>query len=83
MSESLAPLRAAVADLPVVRELLTHTRRTDELDVSLPPGLRAPVLSLLSRPIEEGAKGVAPLLVVTATAREADDPAEARRCLCL
>lgn len=85
MSESLAPLRAAVADLPVVRELLTHTHRTDELDVSLPPGLRAPVLSLLSRPaaggVEAGAKEVAPLLVVTATAREADDLAEALRYL--
>jgi hypothetical protein len=81
MSESLAPLRTAVADLPVVRELLTHTHRTDELDVSLPPGLRAPVLSLLSSPVEDGAKGVAPLLVITATAREADDLAESLRCL--
>ncbi|MBM6547106.1 transcription-repair coupling factor [Janibacter sp. YIM B02568] len=81
MSESLAPLRTAVADLPVVHELLTHTHRTDELDVSVPPGLRAPLISLLSRPVEDGAKGVAPLLVVTATAREADDLAEALRCL--
>lgn len=81
MSESLAPLRAAVADLPVVTELLTHVNRTDELDLTVPPGLRAPVVSLVSRPSDPGAKGAAPLLVVTATAREADDLADALRCL--
>lgn len=81
MSETLTPLRAAVADLPVVTELLSHAHRTDEVDLSVPPGLRAPVVSLLSRPVDPGAKGVAPLLVVTATAREADDLASALRCL--
>ncbi|GAA3605993.1 transcription-repair coupling factor [Marihabitans asiaticum] len=81
MNETLEPLRTAVAEMDVVRRLGEHLVTTDELDISLPPGLRAPVISLLRRPADPAAKGVSPLLVVTSTAREADDVATALRCL--
>ncbi|WP_370894345.1 transcription-repair coupling factor [Janibacter sp. GXQ6167] len=74
MSETnLAPLGARLHDLPVVRTIREHLGSTAELDVVAPAGLRAPLVGALDAP------GVQ--LVITATAREADDMASALRAM--
>ncbi|WP_084342726.1 transcription-repair coupling factor [Janibacter corallicola] len=71
MSSSLTPLLRAIAGLPGVAQLPAHTDSTTELDLVAPRGLRAPTVATLA----EGTP--APRLVITSTAREADDIADA------
>jgi transcription-repair coupling factor (superfamily II helicase) len=51
-----------------------------ELDLTAPPALRPFVIGALAADLEQGGAG-RPVLAVTATTREADDLAEALRCL--
>ena len=69
MTSSLAPLLSAIAGLPGLADIPRHRDGTDRLDIVEPTGLRAPTVATIGgeRP------GAAPRLVITATAREADD----------
>ena len=74
-ASALSPLLSAVEALPGVRDLPAHVGRTDVLDLVAPTGLRAPVLAALA------GRSAGPRLVITSTAREADDLAAALGCL--
>ncbi len=73
MSSSLAPLLSAIAGLPGLADIPRHLDRTDELEIVAPKGLRAPTVAAIGG----GAPGDAPRLIITSTAREADDLAAA------
>jgi transcription-repair coupling factor (superfamily II helicase) len=63
-----------------VNEALTLAREGGEplIDITGPPGLRAPLVGALARSLPEGAGRT--VLAVTATGREAEDLAAALRC---
>ncbi|WP_306512763.1 transcription-repair coupling factor [Janibacter hoylei] len=73
MSASLAPLLNAIAALPGLADIPRHRSASDQVDVVAPTGLRAPTVACIGG---ESAHD-APRLVVTSTAREADDVAAA------
>ncbi|MDQ2849171.1 MAG: transcription-repair coupling factor [Actinomycetota bacterium] len=74
----LDPLLDLLADDPAVRRVLDFRGTADVVDVAAAPGVRAAILSLLTR--DGDAKRV-PLLAVTATGREAGDLADALRSM--
>ncbi|MEO8750759.1 MAG: transcription-repair coupling factor, partial [Allobranchiibius sp.] len=74
----LDPLLDLLADDPAVRRVLDFRGTADVVDVAAAPGVRAVILSLLTR--DGDAKRV-PLLAVTATGREAGDLADALRSM--
>jgi transcription-repair coupling factor (superfamily II helicase) len=66
-----------------VAELSRSSVARGELDVVVPAGARPPLLAAVTRALATAAEpdvGAAPLVVVTATGREADDLAVALRC---
>lgn len=73
MTSSLAPLLSAIAGLPGLADIPRHRDASDVVDVVAPTGLRAPTVALAggTTPAET------PRLVITSTAREADDVATA------
>ena len=73
MTSSLAPLLRAIAGLPGLADIPRHRTATDQVDIVAPTGLRAPTVALAggATPAE------VPRLVITSTAREADDVARA------
>ena len=64
-------LPALLAD-PALADVVATVRRRGALDVTAPPGVRAPLVAAASRE--------RPLVVVTATGREAEELAQAVRC---
>ncbi|MGE9808180.1 transcription-repair coupling factor [Janibacter sp. G1551] len=68
---ALAPLLEALRATPDAARVLEHATATSRLDLVAPPGMRAPLMALLTGGDQPGTHG--PLLVVAATAREADD----------
>jgi len=78
-------LPAVLAD-PAVAEAVGLVQARGAVDVVGPPGVRAPLLAAMtgSRPSgAEPAAGARPLVVVTATGRDADDLAASLRCYLL
>src|SRR5689334_14686855 len=77
---SLTGILDVLARDPAVAGLIAAAgdRGETELDVTGPPGLRAPLVAALSVPPPHGAGR--PVLAVTATGREAEDLANALRC---
>ncbi|MGO1165932.1 MAG: transcription-repair coupling factor [Janibacter sp.] len=69
MTSSLAPLLSAIAGLPGLADIPRHRAESDQVDIVAPTGLRAPTVATIGG----GASGDAPRLIITATAREADD----------
>ncbi|WP_338748502.1 transcription-repair coupling factor [Janibacter alittae] len=69
MSSSLTPLLSAIAGLPGLADIPRHRAGTDQLDIVAPTGLRAPTVATIGG----AAPGDAPQLIITSTAREADD----------
>jgi transcription-repair coupling factor (superfamily II helicase) len=71
---------------PAVAQVTDRARSSvarGELDVVVPHGARPPLLAAVARALAEAAeraRGADPLVVVTATGREADDLAGALRC---
>ena len=76
MTSSLAPLLRAIAGLPGLADIPRHRASSDVVDIVAPTGLRAPVVALAGGDAPD-APDAAPRLVVTSTAREADDIATA------
>ncbi len=74
----LAPLAALVGRSPRVAQVIDRAReRVLDVEVAVPPGARAALTALLAR----GTTGFrAPVLLVTATTREAEDLEAALRC---
>ncbi len=86
---NLTGLLPALLDDPAVRDALGTVRARGELDVVAPAGVRAPLLAAMAGAragdTEDGraarpTKGARPLVVVTATGRDADELAAALRC---
>lgn len=73
MTSSLAPLMSAIAGLPGLADIPRHRASSDEVDIVAPTGLRAPTVALIGGEVPSDA----PRLVITSTAREADDMAAA------
>ena len=69
MTSSLAPLLSAISGLPGLADIPRHRDSSDVVDIVAPTGLRAPAVAIVGG---ESA-GAAPRLVITSTAREADD----------
>ncbi|WP_435200104.1 transcription-repair coupling factor [Janibacter sp. GS2] len=69
MTSSLAPLLSAIAGLPGLADIPRHRAESDQVDVVAPTGLRAPTVATIGGAVP----GEAPRLVITSTAREADD----------
>jgi len=83
---NLTGLLPALLDDPAVRDTLASVRVRGELDVVAPPGVRAPMLAAMAGSMTGASTGgrttkdVRPLVVVTATGRDADELAAALRC---
>jgi transcription-repair coupling factor (superfamily II helicase) len=77
---SLTGILHVLADDPAIATLIDAARqgRAPELDVTAPPGLRAPLVAGVAAAAPTGAGR--PVLAVTATGREAEDLAAALRC---
>src|SRR5690348_13732495 len=77
---SLTGILDVLAGDPAVAALISAARErgSTELDVTGPPGLRAPLVASLAAAAPTGAGR--PVLAVTATGREAEDLANALRC---
>src|SRR4051812_25509881 len=77
---SLTGILDVLAGDPAVGALIAaaRDRGETELDVTGPPGLRAPLVAALAAAPPSGAGR--PVLAVTATGREAEDLASALRC---
>ena len=73
MTSSLTPLLRAIAGLPGLADIPRHRTATDQVDIVAPTGLRAPTVATIAG----DTPGDAPRLVITSTAREADDLATA------
>ncbi len=73
MTSSLAPLLSAIAGLPGLADIPRHRDASDLVDIVAPTGLRAPTVACIGG----DRASHAPRLVVTSTAREADDIATA------
>ncbi|QBF45171.1 transcription-repair coupling factor [Janibacter limosus] len=73
MTSSLAPLMSAIAGLPGLADIPRHRASSDQVDIVAPTGLRAPTVALIGGDVPSDA----PRLVITSTAREADDMAAA------
>lgn len=78
----LTGLLPALLDDPAVAEALASVHARGELDVVGPSGVRPPLLAALAGARPAGTDGPAgrPLVVVTATGRDADELAAALRC---
>ena len=81
-ASSLGPLAAVAAALAgspdVARVLAASAERVVDLDVTVPPGARAALAALVAG--ADGSGWGAPVLVVTATTREAEDLETALTC---
>ena len=85
---NLTGLLPALLDDPAARDALAFVRARGELDVIAPAGVRPPLLAALAGAWPGGApderpeptKRSRPLVVVTATGRDADELAAALRC---
>ena len=73
MTSSLAPLLSAISGLPGLADIPRHRDSSDVVDIVAPTGLRAPAVAIVGGE----AVDAAPRLVITSTAREADDVATA------
>ncbi len=69
MTSSLAPLLSAIAGLPGLADIPRHRSASDQVDVVAPTGLRAPTVATIGG----DDPGDSPRLIITSTAREADD----------
>lgn len=78
----LTGLLPALLDDPAVAEALASVHARGELDVVGPAGVRPPLLAALAGARPAGTDGPAgrPLVVVTATGRDADELAASLRC---
>ncbi len=74
---ALQPMLDLLGQDEAVRRVLAHRRKSDLVDIASAPGLRGPLLALMNRDGDERV----PLLVVTATGREAGDLVTALRTL--
>ncbi|OJV83420.1 MAG: transcription-repair coupling factor [Cellulomonas sp. 73-92] len=82
---NLTGLLPTLVDDPAIAGALAHVRARGELDVVAPAGVRAPLLAAMAgaRAGDGGGrttKDARPLVVVTATGRDADELAAALRC---
>ena len=80
---SLTGVLSLLRQDPAVAAALEHVHARGELDVVTPSGARPPLLALLSGAHGQDdapAPGARPLVVVTATGREADDLVAALAC---
>ena len=69
MTSSLSPLLSAIAGLPGLADIPRHRTTSDQVDIVAPTGLRAPTVATIGGDVP----GDAPRLIITSTAREADD----------
>ena len=75
---NVAGLLPLLLDDPALARAVEAVRARGELDVVGPPGIRPPLLAAMSGAVPE--RGGRPLVVVTATGRDADELAAALRC---
>ena len=83
LSSHLAPVVAAWSSSPAVRRVLEARReRLPFVDVAASPGARSFVMATLAADEPRSERVKPPILLVTATTREADDLAEALSAAC-
>jgi transcription-repair coupling factor (superfamily II helicase) len=75
---NVAGLLPLLLDDPALARAVEAVRARGELDVVGPPGIRPPLLAAMSGAVP--GRGGRPLVVVTATGRDADELAAALRC---
>ena len=80
---ALQPMLDLLGTNEAVRRVLDHRGNADLVDIASAPGLRAPLLSLINTTTKptKGGDARTPLMVVTATGRDAGDMVTALRTL--